>query len=382
MESTPRSSIRTTASWAIPAVLIALVVAVLLTTLFNPGGSGGRLVAAPPISTIAGSPVARVEITPVDVSQLQNPPVQVTPLVTAIPTPTPTPNPVETVPQSPEQDAARALLNAQSGVYGFVVLAADGSVVSAYNSFTPFVTASTYKLILMADIYRRVEIGELDLEEWIYLDPALFDASGGDMYFSWEQAGGSATVSDLLYAVGAWSSNVAALTLLPYTTPEDLRATAASIGMIRTYLFVDPWDVPYWPPKPGIDSSPEDISIAREYIENSATEGPVNLTTPYDMAVYNLGLLNGTVISPWVSEQILNILWDQAIRDRLPVYLWDIPVANKPGNLVGVVNDVGLIFPPNGARAVAALSEGVPDDVHATSILQLLGLIASGSTDI
>jgi beta-lactamase class A len=262
------------------------------------------------------------------------------------------------------------------------VLAEDGSVISAYNSTTPFVTASTYKLILMADIYRRIEAGELALDESLYLDPALFDASGGDMYFTWEQAGAWTSVSDLLYAVGAWSSNVAALTLLPYTTPEDLRATAESIGMERTYLFVDPWDVPFWPPTPGIDSSPEDIALAREYIENSAAEGPVNLTTPYDMAVYNLGLLHGTVVSPWVSEQILDILWDQAIRDRLPVYNWDIPVANKPGNLVGVVNDVGLLFLPDGTRAVAALSENVPDDVHATSILQLLGLIASGTTDI
>jgi beta-lactamase class A len=373
-------------SWALPAFLVVLVVSTLLLVLFNTGGSGREgLIAAPPISTLASSetsPVARVEITPVDVAQLQNPPVQVTPLVTAIPTPTATPHPLSSIPESPEQEAARTLLNGQSGVYGFVVLAEDGSVISAYNSTTPFVTASTYKLILMADIYRRIEAGELELDEWLYLDPSLFDASGGDMYYTWEESGTWKPVSDLLYAIGAWSSNVAALTLLPYTTPKDLRATAASIGMTRTYLFVDPRDVPFWPPQPGIDSSPEDIALAREYIEGSAAEGPVNITTPYDMAVYNLGLLHGTVISPWVSEQILDILRSQAIRDRLPVYLWDIPVANKPGNLEGVVNDVGLLFLPEGTRAVAALSENVPDDIHATSVLQLLGLIASGSTDI
>src|SRR5688572_7720120 len=143
MTETPRSSIRSTASWAFPAFLIVLVAAALLIALFNTGGSDEvAMVAAPPVPTMASSPGARVEITPVDVAQLQNLPVQVTPLVTAIPTPTATPHPLATIPRSPEQEAARALLNAQSGVYGFVVLAEDGSVISAYNSTTPFVTAS------------------------------------------------------------------------------------------------------------------------------------------------------------------------------------------------------------------------------------------------
>jgi beta-lactamase class A len=157
-----------------------------------------------------GSPTVPAIVTPM-----------ITPIPTATNTPTPTPSPTPSGywPETAEQYAANDLLSGQEGVYGFVVMEADGYIVSSYNSRTPFVTASTYKVVLMADILKRIEEGEYALEEEVYLDPALFDKSGGDMYFLWEDAGTYKPISELLYAVGAWSSNVSALTLLTLTTP-------------------------------------------------------------------------------------------------------------------------------------------------------------------
>lgn len=315
-------------------------------------------------------------------------PAMVTPLITPIPTATSTPTPLPTAtpngywPETAEQYAANSLLSDQQGVYGFVVMEANGSIVSSYNSRTPFVTASTYKVVLMADILKRIEQGQLSLDQEVYLDPALFEKSGGDMYFLWGDAGTYKPISELLYAVGAWSSNVSALTLLTLTTPDALNQTAHEIGMTQTYLFANPYELPYWPPQAGVDSSQGDIELVVSYITDSYNEeGWVNITTPYDMAVYQVGLINGTVVSHWVSEQIVSILLDNAIRDRLPAYLWDIPVADKPGNLTGAVNDTGILFLDSGARGVAAYSAGIVDEGHATEILALLGLIAAGNTD-
>ena len=92
-------------------------------------------------------------------------PAVVTPLITPIPTATNTPTPLPTAtpngywPETAEQYAANGLLSDQYGVYGFVVMEANGQIVSSYNSRTPFVTASTYKVVLMADILKRVEAG-------------------------------------------------------------------------------------------------------------------------------------------------------------------------------------------------------------------------------
>jgi beta-lactamase class A len=334
-----------------------------------------------------GGPVhsAMIQASPIST---QTPQIIVTPMITPAPTATATATPTATpviayVPDTYEQTAARSLLNSQAGVYGFAVLAADGTVVSAYNSTVPFVTASLYKLVVMADIFNRIEQGELSLDQDVYLEERFFWEGDGDLYFPWTRAATWVPMSEVLYAVGAWSSNVAAKTLLTFTNAQSLRETAVAIGMERTYLFASPWDLPYWPPQPGVDSSPEDTELARQFVEAEAEYGWVNITTPYDMAVYQLKLINGTLISPWVSEKIFGILEQQAIRDRMPVLLpWDMRVANKPGNLVGVVNDTGAIQTYNGWRAVATLSEAVPDEVHSTYILQLMALIAAGFTDL
>ena len=292
------------------------------------------------------------------------------------------PLPALVPPDSPEHHRAGELLAGEPGVYGFVVLDADGTVVASHNSRTPFIAASLYKLILMADIFHRIERGEFTEDATIVLDEHTFD-DDGDMYFSFEDLGMAFPLEEYLYAVGAYSSNAAARTLMTLTTPETLRATALAIGMEQTYLFTDPTQLPFWPPAEAPDASPDDVALARLYLELSAEEGPVNVTTPLDMARYQLALANGTLISPWVSAQIAAILEDQLIRDRIPFYLGEeIRVLNKPGNLEDAVNDVGVIYLPQGPRAVAVLAQAVPDTDRATMIEQRLALIASGATEI
>lgn len=287
------------------------------------------------------------------------------------------------MPDTLEQHAAGELLAGETGVYGYVVLEADGTVVASINGTTPFITASTYKLILMADILWRVESGMVDLDDTV---PLTEDAFGefGDMYFSDEDLGAEFTVEEYLYATGAWSSNAAARTLLTLTTTEMLRMTAMVIGMDHTWLFVDPAEVPLWPPDPGPDASREEWQVAVDYLEASAAEeGVVNITTPLDMARYQLAIINDTLISPWVSQQVATILEQQALRGGLPHYLeGEYPTINKPGSLPDAVNDVGAIYLPDGPRAVAMLSLEVPDVWWATLIQQRLALIAAGDADI
>lgn len=290
--------------------------------------------------------------------------------------------PAHTLPDTPEQQRAVDLITGEPGVYGFVVLDEDGTVVASHNSTTPFITASTYKLVLMADIYRRIENGSLDAGETIVLDESNLD-DDGDMYFSYDDLGNPFTLQEYLFAVGAYSSNASARTLLALTDPDDLRETAILIGMERTYLFADLARLPFWPPQPEIDAPAEDVALARQYLEAAAENGPVNVTTPLDMARYQLALATGTLISPWVSAQITDILEQQLIRDRIPFFLpEDVRVLNKPGNLEDAVNDVGVIYLPQGTRAVALLSQAVPDTLVATLVEQRLALIATGASEI
>lgn len=312
----------------------------------------------------------------------------VTPIFTVPPTNTPTipPTPefIDGVPTSPEQQATVNLLQGEAGVYGVSVLDQDGRVVVSHNAHLPFVTASTYKLLVMADILAKVEQGELSLQQTYNLDPALFEAGGGDMYFPNEDAGAEVPLEDLLFAAGAYSSNVAGLTMLKLTTPESLRQTAEQIGMHETWILSDPTTLPIWPPVAAPDTSQADADAARAYIEESARLGPVSISTPFDMATYMRALSTDSLISPFVSGQIRAILEKQLIRDRLP-YLQSegVTVIDKPGNLEDVVNDVGMLTLPDGrVRTAALLSLAIPDDDHATQVEQRLGLIAAGNFDL
>jgi beta-lactamase class A len=329
----------------------------------------------PTLAPTSGTEVAQA-VTPI----FTVPPTD-TPIPTSTPTVPPTPEFIDGVPTSPEQIAATNLLQGEAGVYGVVVLGSDGRVIVSHNAHLPFVTASTYKLVVIADILSKVEKGELSLDQTYTLDPALFIAGGGDMYFANSDAGTDATLEDLLFAAGAYSSNVAGLTMLKLTTPESLRQTAEAIGMNETWILSDPATLPIWPPAAAPDTTQVDADAARAYIEESAQLGPVNISTPFDMATYMLKLSTNSLISPFVSEKIMEILKGNLIRDRLP-YLQPagVTVVDKPGNLEDVVNDVGILYLPDGTvRTAALLSLGVPDDDHTTQVEQRLALIASSN---
>lgn len=296
----------------------------------------------------------------------------------AAPTPYPPSSPPIVVPETREQQLAEELLANEPGVYGFVVMAADGSLVASINGQTPFVTASLYKLILMADIYQRIEMGNLASDQLLVLQPRTYLESL-DNYFSPDQVGMAFPLQEYLFAVGAYSSNVAARTLLDLTSREALRNTAMAIGMMDTYLFTDPVLIPNWRTEPGPDAPPEEFAVAQTYLQESARSGPTNVTTPLDMARYGIAIANDTLLSPWVSEQVANVLLDQAIRDRIPALLeGDVLTINKPGNLPDAVNDVGVLYLPDGPRAVATLSLAVPNTDRATEIEQQLAVIATG----
>jgi beta-lactamase class A len=310
---------------------------------------------------------------------------------TPMPTPTITPIPSPTqIPYSDEWNpdlaqVADRLIDAEEGVFGVVFLDRDGEVLYSRNSETPFITASLYKLVLMADILKRVEQGELTLDQEVRLDETFFtEGIAGDTYWTAQDVGTTAPIRELLLAVSAYSSNVSARSLLQFTTWESLTLTARQSGMERTYFLVNPRLLDEWPPAPGSDSSQAEVDIARQFIEESFDEsGPVNLSTPKDMASYQFGLLDGTVVSPYVSEQLLSMQRYQQIDDRIPALLDDrFTVAHKPGNLIHVVHDVGIIYTPSEPRVLAAMSEALIWDGRAHELIQRLALIATNQSDI
>ncbi|MGC4191397.1 MAG: serine hydrolase [Thermomicrobiales bacterium] len=302
---------------------------------------------------------------------------------TGSPPASPAASPIAQVDDAGIPQRISSLLKGEDGVYGIMIAREDGKVLYSRNSGLPFLTASLYKLILMADIYRKIERGDLGQQDSIELDWSVF-GEDGESYFGWDQVGSAFPLQEYLFAAGAYSSNAAAWTLFTLTSSDDLAQTAADIGLTRTYIIASLSSIPSWPFAGSADATTNDVNLATAFVESwGAGDESVSITTPRDMAIYFQALLTNTLLSPWISRQITAILAQQAVRDRIPALLpANTPTINKTGNLDSIVNDAGIIDLPSGPRIVILLSEAMPDDTRATLILQRLALIATGATVI
>ncbi|MGH2533709.1 MAG: serine hydrolase [Thermomicrobiales bacterium] len=286
----------------------------------------------------------------------------------------------------PEMVAAvDELLAGEDGVYGVVLMRPDGALLYSAGCEVPFVAASLYKLVLLADVYAAREAGELTFAQQITLEPDYFPTGEepADSYFNPSAKDGRVTVEEAVFATGAYSSNVAARALIQLTGEDAIEAMAIELGLTRTHFLVEPPDLPEWPPRPAADTSLHDAEAATSFANAEARTGPVNLTTPCDMARFFQMLLAGEVVSPEASAELLAILRQQAVNDRFPILLPPgTEMAHKTGNLEHVVHDVGVIYGPDGPIILAALSEGMTDDDRARQVIQRLALVAYGEYEV
>jgi beta-lactamase class A len=279
-------------------------------------------------------------------------------------------------------DAIETLLDGQRGVYGIVLMQPDGTIEYELNADTPFLAASLYKLVLLANIYEKREKGELTFDQEVQLLPDFFPEPGDfvDSFYDETMVGATPPIEELVFATGAYSSNVAAKALLSLTDTPSLDQTTIDLGLNDTYLFIDPTTLPAWKGDP---DPAGDLSEALTFVAEDAETGPVNITTPHDMSRFFQLLLDGKVINETVSDDLLEVLSQQAVDDRFPILLpYPTDMAHKTGNLDHVVHDVGIIWTPDGPIILAAMIEDPPNDDLATQVIQRLALIAYGDYDV
>lgn len=295
----------------------------------------------------------------------------------------PTRSPVAADPETAA--AVEDLIADKAGVYGIII--ADPSAGTRYstNADVPFVAASLYKLVLLADIYAGIENGVIAADAELTLLPEYFPGPDEppDSYYEADMAETTVTIDDALFATGAYSSNVGARALLALTDDGDLQAMAESLGMTHTHFHVDPRSLADWPPADVPEATPAALQDAIAFVEQQANDGPLMLTTPRDMEIYLDRLLAGRVVNAAVSARILEILKQQAVDDRFPCLLPPgTEMAHKTGNIDHVVHDVGIIWGADGPVILVAMVEDSPDDAEATLILQRLALVAYGEREI
>lgn len=270
-----------------------------------------------------------------------------------------------------------ALIAQSEAIHGVVIIDPADSLVYQHNAWAPFVSASLYKLILLAEILRTVEAGDLSLDDEILIESWYFvEANGEDAFYLQNQIGTTAPLQELIYATGAWSSNVAALALLALTTIERLNAFCGEIGMTGTHFWAYETEIPEFYPGDNGTEGCEEIARAISFVQTFATGSYVNLTTPGDMSWYMRLLRDDALVSEITSWRLKDILSSRAIPDRIPALLPpDAIVMHKTGNLTGVLHDVGIVSNGQASSIVVTMAQAVTNLDFTFAIEQRIGLV-------
>jgi beta-lactamase class A len=371
---------------------------------------------SPDSESLVATPRATVTFAP---SAATTTPSSTRPPTSADPSPTPATESSDTAPAEPTIDLdpeafkaeVDALVGDLSGLVEVVVALPDGTTLSEINSYEPIEAASLYKLAIMVELYVQREMGDISFDEEIVLDPAYFAEE--DSAFAEGDIGYAVSIETLLQTMITLSSNVAATALLARVGNENVNLTMASLGLSSTEIRWSP-DSGDYPPlddeepiieepeapteeptveddvptEPAVDevptedagSTPHDRALLRvpatSKLFDPRADAALNVTTAADIAALYLMLVNGQIVSESVSQEMLVLLEDQQINDRLPAYLpEDTIVAHKTGNLDGLVHDAGVIFAPAGPVVVVVLTEDV-DEWQAIDLIATVARLA------
>ena len=201
-----------------------------------------------------------------------------------------------------------------------------------------FITASLYKLGILAHVETLVDQGKLTYKDTIEIQPEDITEDG-----SYEVAGTLLTVDEALEAMITISDNGTALAFWNTLGPANINATLQGLGLAAFHI--------------ASDDNDDHTASARV------------------IGQYFALLAQKKLVSPAASERMLARLERQQINDRLPSQL---PpgtiVAHKTGNLGFVTHDAGIIFAPTGPRVVIGMTaNSAPEE--ATHFLAGLGAL-------
>ncbi len=232
---------------------------------------------------------------------------------------------------------------------GFRDFATGESFVCNETEHMPM--ASTFKIFVLAEIFRRVQAGELSLETRYELGPQIKSPGTGVLYFL--RDGLMPTLYDYCYLMMVLSDNTAADFLFQLAGRENIyRNVLEPLGLKDTkcdwtcrkllceYLRLEEPTAQAFGQAIQKDWRNDPFFVCQTQ-ENDET-------TVADMMAMLDALYRGAWVDQETSSQMLDIMKLCQTNSRIPKYLTGVPVAHKTGTIDLVVNDVGIVYTPKG----------------------------------
>ena len=241
----------------------------------------------------------------------------------------------------PFEEAVVALEQRDSALVGFYGRNLQTGRELTNRADGMFATCSTFKAYVAGLVLKKAQLGELQLTDTLYIDPAALVPVASPI--TEPHVGGRLTWSELAAAAVRQSDNTAAnLMMAKLGGPQAITDFARSAGDDRTWM------------------------VRWELELNSALPGdPRDTTSPRAIGTGFANMLTGDVLDGPPRAQLQEwmrtiVTGDTRIRAGLPPG-WTIADKTGAGDF-GSTNDIGLAFGPNGERLLLAVMTRTQSD--------------------
>ncbi|MHB1392022.1 MAG: serine hydrolase [Clostridia bacterium] len=228
-------------------------------------------------------------------------------------------------------------LNSMEGEFSVILKdLRSGSVIFEKAADRQVPSASTIKILIMIEAFKRVSLGELDLNGKINVN----ENDKVEFSLITEMSTAQFTLKDLILMMMTISDNTATNVLIDMLGMENINKTGQELGLEGTILQRKMMDF------------------------EAAKKGRQNLTLPRDLVKLVEKLYKNEILTQSACSDMLRIMSivigrDYMIRD-LPV---DIRVAHKPGELDGLNHDIGIVYTQNCDYALGIFATGLKDNI-------------------
>ena len=262
------------------------------------------------------------------------------------------------------EDTLRALHAEVEGDCGLYISVPEAGEVLALDSHKPIHAASTIKVPLLALLLKDGETGRLDLEAPVPMTPE-------------NRVTGSGVIKSLgNFAMSLWDYAVL-MTIISDNSATNMVIDAVGIDRANAFFAEQGWNETYLAGK---------LFFPRPILPDGTRD--FNRTSAADLGDMMERMLEGTLVSPTVSRQMMQIMAAQQLgrfNSAMPVMRYPdtrkplppvpkegrVIMCNKTGTLVDqVAHDTAAIILPDGKKATITVLTGTSDNAKAEAVMK------------
>ncbi len=225
------------------------------------------------------------------------------------------------------------------------------------NADTSFHAASTMKVPVMIELFRRASTGSFGMDQQVMIvnqfasivdgSPYALDPHSDSDTTLYHRIGGRVRVDTLLRLMITRSSNLATNALIALVGAAEVNRAMRSLGAPR-------------------------IQVLRGVEDGKAFDkGLINTTTARDLATILRAIEEGRAASAKATGEMREILLAQQFNEKIPAGLPPgIRVAHKTGEITAHSHDAAIVYPPGRKPYVlVVLTRGIQDGARSSKLI-------------